>query len=193
MKSNTRYFSKLSVLLFIACFVLGPHWSSAARRHHAARPHGHGGGGGYGGYGAPGRGGPGVGAPGRGAPGRGAPGVGAPGPGYVHARPAAYERRAYNNLNYYYWDDTYYYEYTNDGPPLYVEATLVNGVPTVPMRPYIYTLPGGFTIRTFGNAKYYYYPGNPGFYYHGYYINGRSVYVLATVTNGQPAIPPQPY
>jgi hypothetical protein len=93
-------------------------------------------------------------------------------------------------LNYYYWNGNYYYPYSNDGPTIYVPATVVNGVPTVPPRPYIYTLPAGYSIRSYAGVNYYYYYG---YYYYVYYINGRAVYVLAPVAGGVPTVPPQPY
>jgi len=205
--------------LLATCFTFGTQPSGAAHRERPANPRGAAGvgtagpgtaGRGTAGPGAPGRGaaGPGVagrgtpgpgtlgrGTPGPGTPGRGVAGVGAPGrgvagPGYVHALPANYERRAYNNLNYYYADGVYYYEYANDGAAIYVPATIVNGVPTVPPRPYVYALPTGYTIQSYGGVNYYVYYG---YYYYVYYINGRAVYTLAPVVNGVPTVPAQPY
>jgi hypothetical protein len=135
--------------------------------------------------------------PGAVAPGRGTAGPGAPGnvatrtsPGYIHTLPADYERRVYRGWTYYYTDGYYYYAYTNDGPVLYVQATVVNGAPTIPPRPYVYSLPTGYTIKTFNGVNYYDYLG---YYYYVYYINGRAVYVLAKVVNGVPTVPPAPY
>ncbi|HMP82676.1 MAG TPA: hypothetical protein PKA41_08255, partial [Verrucomicrobiota bacterium] len=125
-------------------------------------------------------------------PRRGAPGneVTRQTPGYVNTLPADYERRAYRGLDYYYWGGYYYYPYTNDGPVIYVEAPVVNGEPTVPPRPYVYTLPAGYKIETFNGVNYYVYYS---YYYYVYYINGRAVYVLAPVVNGVPTVPPPPY
>lgn len=216
MKLKKYYATKFSVLLVVTLIALSLQLSRAAHRHQAASPRGYGSPGvgtpgvgtpgvGTPGVGTPGRGTPGVGTPGVGTPGRGTPGVGTPGrgtpgvgdpgrgvvaPNYVHALPATYERRTYNRLNYYYADGIYYYEYANDGPTIYVAAPVVNGVPTVPPRPYVYTLPKGYALRSFGSVTYYDYLG---YYYYVYYINGRAVYVLATVENGVPTVPAAPY
>ena len=61
--------------------------------------------------------------------------------------------------------------------------------PRNPAR-YMYALPAGAAVRTFGRARFYYISG---FYYYPYYINGQNVYVKATVTRGVPAVPPAPY
>ncbi len=225
MKTTTRYPLTFSVLLLIACFVIGPQRSEAARGFRSARP-----GGNYNppgpsdsrGVGGPGVGTPGVGTPGVGTPGVGTPGVGSPGVGtagvgrpgvgapgaagpgapgrgvagpgapgrYVHTLPANYTARTFAGRNYYYWNNCYYYAYYNDGPPLYVEAPVVNGEPTVPLRPYVYSLPEGYTTEVYGGATYYVYLG---YYYYVYYINGQPVYVLCQVVNGVPSVPPAPY
>ena len=109
---------------------------------------------------------------------------------YVDALDAGYTTQVYNGLNYYYSNGVYYYEYANDGPTIYVPATMVNGVPTVPPRPYVYNLPAGYTIQSFGGVNFYKYYS---YYYYVYYINGRAVYVLAPVSNGVPAVPQPPY
>lgn len=214
MKTTILCQTKVPGLLLATCLVIGAEPSGAAHREQPANPRGAAGvgtaGPGTAGPGAPGRGaaGPGTAGPvtpgpgtagrgaagpgtaGRGTAGVGAPGRGAAGPGYVHTLPAGYERRAYNNLNYYYADGIYYYGYPNDGATLYVPATIVNGVPTVPPRPYVYSLPTGYTIESYGGVNYYKYYS---FYYYVYYINGRAVYVLATVVDGVPTVPPPPY
>jgi hypothetical protein len=130
-----------------------------------------------------------VGTPGRGAAGPGTAGTRAA-PRYATTLPAGYAARAYGGRTYYYSDGYYYYPYSNDGPTIYVQATVVNGEPTVPPRPYVYTLPAGYTVKTFNGVNYYFYYG---YYYYVYYINGRAVYVLAPVVNGEPTVPPQPY
>ncbi len=109
---------------------------------------------------------------------------------YVDALAAGYTTQSYNGLNYYYSNGIYYYEYSNDGPTIYVPATMVNGVPTVPPRPYVYNLPSGYTIQNFGGSNFYKYFNC---YYYVYYINGRAVYVLCHVTEGVPAVPQPPY
>ncbi len=186
-------------VLLLAGFVIGTQTSGAAHRQRPANPRGAAGvgtvGPGTAGPGTAGRGAVGAGAAGPGVAGRGvtSPG-GVAGPrspaNYVHTLPAGYERRAYNNLNYYYTDGVYYYEYANDGPTIYVPATMVNGVPSVPPRPYVYALPTGYTIESYAGVNYYKYYS---FYYYVYYINGQTVYVLAPVVDGVPTVPPPPY
>lgn len=61
--------------------------------------------------------------------------------------------------------------------------------PRNPAR-YMYGLPGGYALRTFGAAQYYYCSGT---YYYPYIINGQTVYVKTTVVNGVPVVPPKPY
>ena len=209
----------LPILALTTCLLISTVPGGAAHRERPANPRGAAGvgtaGAGTAGRGVadprtPGRGAAGPGTPGPGTAGRGvadpgvagrgvagpgtagvgAPGRGVAGPGYVHTLPANYERRVYNNLNYYYSGGVYYYEYANEGATIYVPATVVNGVPTVPPRPYVYELPTGYTIQTFGGVNYYVYYG---YYYYVYYINGRAVYVLAPVVNGTPTVPPPPY
>jgi len=159
------------VLLLITFFVIGTQRSEASRRPRPANPHGAAGPGTAGrGVAGPGAAGPGTvgrGAAGPGVAGRGAAGPGVAGPrtpaAYVHTLPAGYETRAYGGLNYYYSDGYYYYPYSNDGPTIYVPATVVNGVPTVPPRPYVYTLPAGYSIQSYAGVNYYYYYG---YYYY---------------------------
>ena len=110
--------------------------------------------------------------------------------GYVHALPANYAAREYGGLHYYYWGGNYYYPYAGEGPTIYVQAQVMNGVPTVPLRPYVYSLPAGYSTQVFSGVTYYSYYG---YYYYVYYINGRAVYVLASVVDGVPTVPPQPY
>ncbi|WP_156346128.1 hypothetical protein [Verrucomicrobium spinosum] len=55
---------------------------------------------------------------------------------------------------------------------------------------YMYRLPTGYTMHTFGGVRYYYCAGT---YYYAYYINGETVYVRTTVTQGVPVVPPRPY
>jgi len=208
MKSTTPYPLTYSVLLLIICFVLSTQPGEAGRRPQSANPRGAAGPGTAG----PGAAGPGFAGPGTagksdvgravadpGVPGRGAAGPGAAGPGvavprataaYVHALPAGYETRVYGGLNYYYSEGACYYAYAGDGPTIYVPATVVNGVPAVPPRPYVYSLPAGYTIQSCAGENYYVYYG---YYYYAYYINGQPVYVLATVVNGVPTVPPPPY
>lgn len=109
---------------------------------------------------------------------------------YLYELPPGSEKRSFGNLSFYYADGEYYYEYSNDGPTIYVPAPVVSGVPKVPPRPYVYSLPDGYSVRSLGGVNYYYYLG---LYYYVYYINGRAVYVLATVVNGVPSVPPPPY
>jgi hypothetical protein len=61
--------------------------------------------------------------------------------------------------------------------------------PRNPMR-YMYGLPAGYAMRTFGGVRYYYCAGT---YYYPYYINGQNVYVRTTVVKGVPVVPPRPY
>jgi hypothetical protein len=110
--------------------------------------------------------------------------------GYVHTLPAGYATRVYGGLPYYYSGGNYYYAYAGEGPTVYVQAQLVDGVPTVPLRPYVYSLPAGYTTQVVAGATYYDYYG---YYYYVYYINGRTVYVLAPLNNGVPTVPPPPY
>jgi hypothetical protein len=109
---------------------------------------------------------------------------------YLHELPPGSEKRTYGNLSFHYCAGEFYYEYSNDGPTIYVPAPVVHGVPKVPARPYVYSLPAGYTIRSFGGENYYNYLGH---YYYVYYLNGRAVYVLTTVVNGIPSVPPPPY
>ncbi len=176
-----------SAFLLITCFVIGTQPSGAAPRHRPAYP---------GGVADPrGAAGPGV-AGTRGvedtrgvADARGVADTRAAAR-YTHALPAGYEARVYSGLNYYYSAGIYYYEYANDGPTIYVPAPVVGGVPTVPPRPYVYTLPAGYSIQSYAGVNYYDYYG---YYYCVYYINGRAVYVLAPVVAGAPTVPPPPY
>jgi hypothetical protein len=55
---------------------------------------------------------------------------------YMYGLPAGYAVRTYGAANYYYCSGTYYYAYIIDGQTVYVKATVVNGTPTVPPRPY---------------------------------------------------------
>ena len=194
MNFNARYRPVFSVLLLISCFVLGPLRSEAGRRSRPGNSRG-------------------VYQPRRAPESRrvneprftpearavyepkNTPAARAvyenrPPPVYARTLPAGFVTRAYGGFNYYYSEGVYYYEYTNDGPPLYVPATVVNGVPTVPPRPYIYTLPVGSTLVSVGGVSYYFYHG---YYYYVYYINGQAVYVLAATPGNQPSVPPAPY
>jgi hypothetical protein len=54
----------------------------------------------------------------------------------------------------------------------------------------MYGLPAGHAVRTYGASRYYYCSG---VYYYPYIINGQTVYVMASVVNGVPTIPPRPY
>lgn len=55
---------------------------------------------------------------------------------------------------------------------------------------YMYGLPGGHVVRTFGAVKFYYCSGT---YYYPYTIKGQTVYTKTTVVNGRPVVPPKPY
>ena len=109
---------------------------------------------------------------------------------FVYSVPANYTLRHYGQYDYYWWDGAYYYPYSNGGPTIYVEAPVVNGAPTVPPRPYIYTLPADATLKNFNGTSFWDYYG---YYYYLYYINGQPVYTLARVVNGVPTVPQPPY
>jgi hypothetical protein len=61
--------------------------------------------------------------------------------------------------------------------------------PRNPAR-YMYGLPSGYARRVYGGVTFYYCSTT---YYYAYIINGQTVYVRCTVTNGVPVIPPRPY
>ena len=55
---------------------------------------------------------------------------------YMYGLPAGYAVRAYRGVNFYYYGGAYYYPYYINGQTVYTLAPVVNGVPTVPARPY---------------------------------------------------------
>lgn len=55
---------------------------------------------------------------------------------YMYGLPAGYAVRAYRGVNFYYYGGAYYYPYYINGQTVYTLAPVVNGVPTVPGRPY---------------------------------------------------------
>lgn len=61
--------------------------------------------------------------------------------------------------------------------------------PRNPAR-YMYGLPGGYTTRMYGGARFYYCSG---IYYYPYYINGQNVYTQCPMSNGMPMVPGRPY
>ena len=54
----------------------------------------------------------------------------------MYQLPVGYAVRPYLGVNYYYCGTTYYYAYYINGQVVYVIAPVVNGVPTIPPRPY---------------------------------------------------------
>jgi hypothetical protein len=55
---------------------------------------------------------------------------------YMYGLPAGYAMRTYGGVRYYYSGGLYYYPYVINGQTVYTQCTVVNGVPTVPGRPY---------------------------------------------------------
>ncbi|MDA0576705.1 MAG: hypothetical protein O3B24_01240 [Verrucomicrobia bacterium] len=55
---------------------------------------------------------------------------------YLYALPGYTTIQVYSGVTYYYSNNTYYYVYYINGRAVYVEAPVVDGVPTVPPQPY---------------------------------------------------------
>lgn len=55
---------------------------------------------------------------------------------YMYGLPAGYAARVYAGVRYYYCGGVYYYPYIINGRTVYTLAPLVNGIPTMPPRPY---------------------------------------------------------
>jgi hypothetical protein len=54
----------------------------------------------------------------------------------MYGLPAGYRMATYGAARFYVCSGFYYYPYIINGQTVYVQATVVNGVPTVPPRPY---------------------------------------------------------
>ena len=55
---------------------------------------------------------------------------------YMYGLPAGYRMVTYGAARYYVCSGIYYYAYVINGQTVYVQTTVVNGVPVVPPRPY---------------------------------------------------------